>query len=241
MKIDRVFFLIHPACWALSNGRPDLAELQRQGTRRASFFAAEHWEQRVIELQKKFIGSLGQCDAMVIYPIGDTPPCLIALDAVLKLRGSGGAREIPLENFFLDYRKTDLADDEVIESVRVPKLDDGQVFRAYKISKRYDQDISAVVGAFRLTLGDGVVTDTRIAFGGMAAIPKRAVNCEAVLTGQAWSEDTVRQAAGVIGEDFAPIDDHRASADYRLSVAENLFVRLFRDIEGVDEVELMAL
>jgi xanthine dehydrogenase small subunit len=174
-------------------------------------------------------------------PIGDTPPCLIALDAVLKLRGSGGAREIPLENFFLDYRKTDLADDEVIESVRVPKLDDGQVFRAYKISKRYDQDISAVVGAFRLTLGDGVVTDTRIAFGGMAAIPKRAVNCEAVLTGQAWSEDTVRQAAGVIGEDFAPIDDHRASADYRLSVAENLFVRLFRDIEGVDEVELMAL
>ena len=75
----------------------------------------------------------------------------------------------------------------------------------------------------------------------MAAIPKRAVNCEAVLTGQVWSEDTVRQAAGVVGEDFAPIDDHRASADYRLSVAENLFVRLFRDIEGVDEVELMAL
>ena len=80
MKIDRVFFLIHPACWALSNGRPDLAELQQLGTRRASFFAAEHWEQRVIELQKTFIGSLGQCDAMVIYPIGDTPPMLSLIE-----------------------------------------------------------------------------------------------------------------------------------------------------------------
>ena len=174
-------------------------------------------------------------------PIGDTPPCLIALDSVLQLRGPGGAREIPLEAFFLDYRKTDLADAEVIESVRVPKLGDGHVFRTYKISKRYDQDISAVIGAFRLTLEDGVVTAVRIAFGGMAAIPKRAINCEAALTGQPWSEDTVRRAAAAIGEDFAPIGDHRASADYRLRVAANLFVRLFRDIEGADDVEVMAI
>lgn len=174
-------------------------------------------------------------------PIGDTPPCLIALDANLKLRGPGGAREIPLENFFLDYRKTDLAVDEIIESVRVPKLGVGQIFRAYKISKRYDQDISAVVGAFCLTLKDGVVTFARIAFGGMAAIPKRAVNCEAALMGQPWSEDTARVAAAAIGEDFSPIGDHRASADYRLRVAGNLFVRLFRDLEGADDVEVMAL
>lgn len=174
-------------------------------------------------------------------PIGDTPPCLIALDSVLKLRGPSGAREIPLEDFFLDYRKTDLAGDEVIESVRVPKLGEGQIFRTYKISKRYDQDISAVVGAFRLTLKDGVVTDARIAFGGMAAIPKRAVNCEAALIGQPWSEDTARQAAATIGEDFSPIGDHRASADYRLRVAGNLFVRLFRDLEGADDIEVMAL
>ena len=174
-------------------------------------------------------------------PIGDTPPCLIALDTFLKLRGPGGAREISLENFFLDYRKTDLASDEVIESVRVPKLGEGQIFRAYKISKRYDQDISAVVGAFRLTLEDGVVSDARIAFGGMAAIPKRAVNCEAALISQPWSEDAAQQAAAAIGEDFSPIGDHRASADYRLRVAGNLFVRLFRDLKGGDGVEVMAL
>lgn len=174
-------------------------------------------------------------------PIGDTPPCLIALDSVLVLRGPNGAREIPLEEFFLDYRKTDLAKDEIIESVRMPKLSDGQIFRTYKISKRYDQDISSVIGAFRLTLQDGVVTAARIAFGGMAAVPKRAINCEAALTGKDWSEDTVRQAAAAIGKDFSPIGDHRASADYRLRVSANLFVRLFRDIEGADDVEVMAL
>jgi xanthine dehydrogenase small subunit len=174
-------------------------------------------------------------------PIGDTPPCLIALDSILVLRGPGGAREISLEKFFLDYRKTDLAEDEIIESVRVPKLSDGQLFRTYKISKRYDQDISSVIGAFRLTLVDGVVTAARIAFGGMAAIPKRAVHCEAALIGNVWSEPAVRQAAAAIGQDFSPLSDHRASAAYRGRVAENLFVRLFRDIEGADDVEVMAL
>lgn len=174
-------------------------------------------------------------------PIGDTPPCLIALEATLGLHGPKGAREIPLEAYFLDYRKTDLAVDEVISSVRVPKLDDGQVFRSYKISKRYDQDISAVVGAFRLTIQDGVVTDARIAFGGMAAIPKRAAACEAALVGQAWSEEAARRAGAAVGEDFAPIDDHRASADYRLRVAANLFVRLYRDLDGATDVEVMAI
>ncbi|MCZ6838626.1 MAG: xanthine dehydrogenase small subunit [Alphaproteobacteria bacterium] len=174
-------------------------------------------------------------------PIGDTPPCLIALDSVLTLRGPNGAREISLEDFFLDYRKTDLAKDEIIENVRVPKLGNEQIFRTYKISKRYDQDISSVIGAFRLTLENGVVTAARIAFGGMAAVPKRAIGCEAALTGAVWSEDAVRQAAAAIEEDFSPIDDHRASAAYRLRVAANLFVRLYRDVEGADDVEVMAL
>ncbi len=174
-------------------------------------------------------------------PIGDTPPCLIALESVLTLRGPNGAREIPLEDFFLDYRQTDLAPDEIIESVRVPKLRDGQVFRTYKISKRYDQDISSVIGAFRLTLEEGVVTAARIAFGGVAAIPKRAPSCEAALIDKAWSEETLRQAAAAIDNDFTPIDDHRASAAYRLRVAANLFVRLFRDVAGDDVVEVTAL
>lgn len=174
-------------------------------------------------------------------PIGDTPPCLIALDATLRLQGTKGPREIALEGFFLDYRKTDLAADEVIAAVEVPKLTDGQVFRTYKVSKRYDQDISAVIGAFRLTLEDGKITDARIAFGGMAATPKRATKCEAALVGKAWSEETARSAGELIAEDFSPIDDHRASARYRVQVASNLFVRLFRDLAGEDEVDVVTL
>jgi len=174
-------------------------------------------------------------------PIGDTPPCLIALDATLRLQGPNGARDIPLEDFFLDYRKIDLAGDEVIAAVSIPKLTDGEVFRTYKVSKRYDQDISAVIGAFRLTLVDGIVTNARIAFGGMAATPKRAVHCEAALLGKPWSENTARSAGALIAEDFAPIDDHRASAAYRVQVASNLFVRLFRDLSGEDAVDVVTL
>jgi xanthine dehydrogenase small subunit len=141
----------------------------------------------------------------------------------------------------LDYRKTDLAADEVIASVRIPKLADNQVFRTYKISKRYDQDISAVIGAFRLTLDDGVVTDARIAFGGMAATPKRAPRCEAALIGKPWNTETARAAGAMVGKDYAPIDDHRASADYRVRVAANLFVRLFRDLSGANAIEVVTL
>ena len=174
-------------------------------------------------------------------PIGDSPPCLIALDTTLGLHGASGPREISLENYFLDYRKTDLAADEVIASVRIPKLADNQVFRTYKISKRYDQDISAVIGAFRLTLDDGVVTDARIAFGGMAATPKRAPRCEAALIGKPWNTETARAAGAMVGKDYAPIDDHRASADYRVRVAANLFVRLFRDLSGANAIEVVTL
>ena len=174
-------------------------------------------------------------------PIGDTPPCLIALNAKLHLHGQNGLRDIPLEDYFLDYRKTDLAADEVISAVEIPKLSDGQVFRAYKVSKRYDQDISAVIGAFRLTIEDNIVTDARIAFGGMAATPKRAVKCEAGLIGKAWTEDTAWDVGKLIAEDFAPIDDHRASAAYRVRVGANLFVRLFRDLAGQDATDVVTL
>ena len=195
---------------------------------------------RIGSRQIRNVGTLGG-NIGNASPIGDTPPCMIALEATLKLRGPGGAREIPLEEYFIDYRKTDLAKDEVIESVRLPKLGDRQIFRTYKISKRYDQDISSVIGAFLLTLEDGVVTAARIAFGGMAAIPKRAINCETALIGKILSEDTVQQVATAIREDFSPISDHRASADYRLRVAANLFIRLCRDIDGSEDVEVMAL
>ncbi|MGB0630234.1 MAG: xanthine dehydrogenase small subunit [Alphaproteobacteria bacterium] len=168
-------------------------------------------------------------------PIGDTPPCLIALDATLTLAATDAERQIPIENFFLDYRKTDLVPGEVIRSIRIPKLGDGQVFRTYKVSKRYDQDISAVIGGFRLTLDGEAVTDARIAFGGMAATPKRAVAMEKALIGSSWSEEAAVAAGAAAGEDYAPISDHRATSGYRLRVAGNLMTRLYRDLAGTEE------
>ena len=165
-------------------------------------------------------------------PIGDTLPWLIALDATLVLRGPGGAREMPVESFFLGYRETDLGPGEVIASVRVPRLSAGQVFRIYKVSKRYDQDISAVIGAYCLTLVDGRVSDARIAYGGMAATPKRARAAERALIGEAWGEAAVEAARRAIAEDFEPIDDFRASARYRLTVAANLLRRLHLQTAG---------
>ena len=165
-------------------------------------------------------------------PIGDTLPCLIALDATLALRGLDGAREMPIGDFFLDYRRTDLRPGEVIEAVRVPRLASDRIFRTYKVSKRYDQDISAVIGAYRLTVEDGRVTDARIAYGGMAATPKRAHSAEAALIGETWSEAAVAAAKRAIADDFAPIDDFRAGARYRATVAANLLERLYLQTAG---------
>ena len=175
-------------------------------------------------------------------PIGDTPPCLIALDATLVLASKSGERDIAIENFFLDYRKTDLRPGEFIKSIRIPKLTEDQEFRTYKISKRYDQDISAVIGAYRLDISGDTVAEARIVYGGMAATPKRAPACEAALSGQVWTVDSAVSAAAKVGEDYAPISDHRASRQYRLKIAGNLFLRLYRDLSGEDQaLEVMAL
>ncbi len=168
-------------------------------------------------------------------PIGDTPPCLIALDATLTLASASGAREIAIEDFFLDYRKTDLREDEVISSIRIPKLTAAQSFRTYKVSKRYDQDISAVIGAYRLTMNSNTVAEARIAYGGMAATPKRANAMEAALTGAAWSEEAASDAGAKAAEDFSPLTDHRATSAYRALVAANLCTRLYRDLAGIED------
>ncbi|MFT7570960.1 MAG: xanthine dehydrogenase small subunit [Paracoccaceae bacterium] len=175
-------------------------------------------------------------------PIGDTPPCLIALDATITLASAAGEREIAIEDFFLDYRKTDLHPGEVISTIRIPKLTDAQSFRTYKVSKRYDQDISAVIGGYRLTFDGDTVTDARIAYGGMAATPKRAPAMEAGLTGAAWSEDAAAAAGLKAAEDFAPLTDHRATAEYRSRVAANLCTRLYRDLAGTEtELEVVRV
>jgi len=160
-------------------------------------------------------------------PIGDSPPLLIAAGATLHLRKGKKRRSLPLEDFFLDYGKQDRAPGELVERVTLPLPAPGSVFRAYKVSKRFDQDITAVLGAFNLKIEGGVVTEARLAYGGLAGIPKRAPAAEAALTGQPWTEETLVRAMAALAEDFQPLTDWRAGAAYRLKAAQNLLRRCF--------------
>ncbi|MCB6179858.1 xanthine dehydrogenase small subunit [Rhodobacter sp. Har01] len=163
-------------------------------------------------------------------PIGDTPPALIALGARLHLRRGPDRREMPLEDFFLDYRRQDRRPGEFVEAVTIPAS--APALRCYKVSKRFDQDISAVCAGFNVTVEAGQVTAARLAFGGMAGIPKRAASAEAALLGREWSEATLRDAAGALTGDFAPLNDMRASAGYRMRAAQGLLRRYFHDLAG---------
>jgi xanthine dehydrogenase small subunit len=160
-------------------------------------------------------------------PIGDSMPALIALGAELVLRKGTVRRSVPLEEFYLDYRRTALQPGEFVELIRVPLPRAGQQFRCYKIAKRFDQDISALLGAFQIQLEAGRVADVRVAYGGMAAIPKRVRRCEQALRGRPWTEATVARGREALVEELAPISDMRASADYRLLAAQNLLSKLF--------------
>lgn len=160
-------------------------------------------------------------------PIGDTPPILIALGASLRLRSVAGSREIALQDYFVDYGVQDRRQGEFIESIRVPLLKENNLFGAYKVSKRFDEDISAVLAAFRLEVDNGKVSNAVIAYGGMAAIPKRASVCEQTLVGGDWNEANVERAMRALTEDFSPLTDWRASASYRSRVAANLLRRFW--------------
>ena len=173
-------------------------------------------------------------------PIGDTPPVLIALGAELTLRWVEGSRRIPLEDFFIDYGKQDRAPEEFVEAVHIPLPAAGTLNAAYKISKRRDEDISAVCAGFSVAVQDGMVTSARLAFGGMAATPKRAASAEAALTGQPWSEASVRAAMTALADDFAPLSDWRASTEYRSRVAANLLLRFYLETTGDQPVRLSA-
>ncbi len=166
-------------------------------------------------------------------PIGDNPPPLIALRARLHLRHGDSRRQIPLEEFFLDYGKQDRAPGEFVEAVSFDRQPDS--LRVYKLSKRFDQDISAVLGAFNVTVVNGDVTAAAIAFGGMAGIPKRATAVETALVGQPWSAATIAAAQTAFDADYAPMSDMRASADYRLETARNMLARYFADLNGQPE------
>ncbi|MEO0913920.1 MAG: xanthine dehydrogenase small subunit [Pseudomonadota bacterium] len=156
-------------------------------------------------------------------PIGDSPPALIALGATLTLRQGQATRTILLEDFFLDYGKQDRAPGEFVQSIHIPKQPD--TLRCHKLSKRFDQDISAVCGCFNIVVENGTVQSARIAFGGMAGTPKRAHAVEAALTGQPWQKATIQTAQEAFPQDFTPLSDARASASYRLKTAQNMLMR----------------
>jgi xanthine dehydrogenase small subunit len=172
-------------------------------------------------------------------PIGDLPPAFIALGAKLTLRKGNERREIRLEDFFIEYGRQDRQPGEFVESVTIPDLPAGERFAVYKISKRRDEDISSLCGAFRIFVNDaGTVGLARICFGGMAGTPKRAKAVEAALEGKAWTLETVEAAAEAFAEDYQPITDMRASKEYRLLVAQNLLKRFYFESQG-EQVRLV--
>lgn len=186
-----------------------------------------HLLHRFASLQVRNQGTIGGNVANA-SPIGDTPPLLIALNARLKLRKGQQTREVAIDEYFINYKVTMQQESEFIEQIIIPKPNNSQqYFNAYKLSKRIDDDISAVCGAFNLTIENEVVVEARIAFGGMAATPKRAALCEKALQGQAWNKANVEVAINELDKDFEPLSDFRASKEYRSKTACNMLLRFF--------------
>jgi len=169
-------------------------------------------------------------------PIGDSMPALLALDARVVLRGGDGEREVALDRFYPGYRKTARAPGELVAAIRIPARTGGLLLRAFKISKRYDQDISAAFVCFALAVESGVIRRARIGCGGVAATPVRARKTEAVLEGERWDEALAERAARTLHDEFAPIDDMRASADYRRNVLANLMRRFGLETTGAQTI-----
>jgi len=163
-------------------------------------------------------------------PIGDGPPALIALGAQLYLRRGDDIRNIPIEDFFIAYGKQDRSPSEFVIGIAIP--DQADNLKCYKISKRFDQDISALCGCFNITRSGDKITAARIAFGGMAATPKRATAVETALIGQQWTQETITAAMTKFSNDYQPITDVRASAAYRAQTAQNLLQRYFDETQG---------
>ena len=188
---------------------------------------ADYWS-RIGGWQIRNMGTVGGNIANG-SPIADLPPVLIALGAELILRRGAERRAIPLEDYFIDYGRQDLAPGEFVEAVRVPRPPAEARLGFYKVSKRRDEDISSVCAGFMVRVRDGCIEDARLAFGGMAATPKRAGAGEAALLGRDWDEPAIRAAGRALDRDFTPISDWRASAEYRALVARNLLTRFYLD------------
>lgn len=166
-------------------------------------------------------------------PIGETPPLLIALGATMRLRSTAGTRDLPVEEFFIDYGKQDRRPDEFVESITVPLKGQARI-AAYKVSKRHHADITASAAAFRIETDGATIIDARVAFGGMAATPKRAARAEAALKGQPFTAETFEAAARAVANDFQPLSDWRGSAEYRQQLAANFFRRFWLEQSGAE-------
>ena len=199
----------------------------------------EMW-QRFASLPIRNAGTLGGNVANG-SPIGDSMPWLIALGSRVVLRGAAGERELALENFYLGYQQKDLQPGEFVQGLRVPLPRAGLRLRTYKLAKRFDQDISAVCAAFAVTLDGDTVAGARIAFGGMAATPKRALAAEAALTGKPWNEAALRAAMEALAGDYAPLSDMRASSSYRMQAAQNLLRRFWFETRVDDPLPACAV
>lgn len=187
--------------------------------------AAEYWS-RIGGWQVRNAGTIGANIANG-SPIGDTPPLLIALGARLVLRRGDARREIPLEAFFVEYGQQDRQPGEFVEAVLIPLPDPDERIAAYKISKRRDSDITAVAAGIAIRVEEGRITRARLAFGGMAGTPRRAALAEAALLGQPFAEASFVAAGRALAQDFQPMTDMRASAEYRATVARNLIRRFW--------------
>ncbi|ARJ43707.1 xanthine dehydrogenase small subunit [Pantoea alhagi] len=186
---------------------------------------------RFASLQIRNRGTLGGNIANA-SPIGDCSPMLLALDASLILQQGERLRQLPLDQFFLGYRRTALESGEFIRAIHIPRVTLSPDFRAWKVSKRREDDISAVFAAFNLKRDEGVITEARVAYGGMAGVPRRASACEAALIGQLLSATTLENACRALVQDFQPLSDARASAAWRMQLAKNLLRRYFHQLNG---------
>jgi xanthine dehydrogenase small subunit len=173
-------------------------------------------------------------------PIGDSPPVLMSLDAHIELRRGATVRRMPLSEFYLDYMKNQLQPGEFVQGLAIPHAAMRRQVRAYKISKRFDCDISALCAGFAIEFeADGdTVKAVRLAFGGMAATVRRAAHAEAAILGKPWTQASVATAKLALAQDFKPLSDMRASADYRLLVAQNLIQRLWLETRAEDALSL---
>jgi xanthine dehydrogenase small subunit len=233
-QIDAIIYLGHVEALKTMSQADGMIEIGAGVTLNDAYAAAcTHYPGELTELWRRFaslpirnVGTLGGNVANG-SPIGDSMPWLIALGSQIVLHSVEGERVLALEDFYLGYQRTDLRPGEFVRALRVPLPRAGLRLKTYKLSKRFDQDISAVCAAFAFELDGDVIQSARIAFGGMAATPQRAASTEALLAGHRWTEDTLHAAMAALARDYAPLTDMRATSTYRMQAAQNLLRRFW--------------